>query len=126
MLVRLGPADIGTIVAGYLGALWLGAFFLAFGQFVSSLTHNQIVAFVLAALLASLFTFSGHPQVVEIIDGLAPEWQLGSWLATSVSVLPQYESFVRGIVGLGALVYFTSMIGLFLWLTQIGLGRIRR
>ncbi|MEE3041269.1 MAG: ABC transporter permease subunit [Candidatus Latescibacterota bacterium] len=125
MLLRLGPADVGTIVAGYLGALFLGAFFLAFGQFVSSLTHNQIVAFVLAALLASVFVFTGHHEVVEILDGLAPDWQLGSWLSGSVSVIPHYDSFVRGIVGFGPILYFVSMIGFFLWLTQIGLRRIR-
>ena len=125
MLLRLGPADVGMIFTGYVGALWLGAFFLAFGQFVSSLTHNQIVAFVLAALLACLFVFSGHPQVVEIIDGLAPGWEPGSWLAASLSVMPHYESFVGGIIGVGPLLYFASMVALFLWLTDIGLRRVR-
>jgi len=125
MLLRFGAADVGMIAAGYLGALWLGAFFLAFGQFVSSLTHNQIVAFVLAALLASLFVFSGHPQVVEVVDGLAPSWEPGTWLATSLSVMPPYESFVQGMIGVGPLLYFAGMVGLFLWLTEIGLRRIR-
>ncbi|MBT3342393.1 MAG: ABC transporter permease subunit [Gemmatimonadetes bacterium] len=125
MLLRLGPADVGMILTGYVGAMCLGAFFLAFGQFVSSLTHNQIVAFVLAALLACLFIFSGHPQVVEIIDGLAPGWEPGSWLAASLSVVPHYESFVAGIIGVGPLLYFASMVALFLWLTEIGLRRVR-
>ena len=77
---------------GCLGAFVVGALFLAFGQLLSSLTHNQFVAFALAALLASALVFSGHATVVEIIDGLAPAWQPGTLVATAVSCLPHYLS----------------------------------
>ncbi len=125
MLVWLGEPDLGMILAGYLGALLLGALFLAFGQFLSSLTHNQIVAFVLAAMTAFLLVFSGHPQVVEILDGLAPAWQPGTWLAESVSCLPHYQAFVGGLVGLDHLLYFALLCAFFLWMTRIGLQRLK-
>jgi ABC-2 type transport system permease protein len=125
MLVWLGEPDLGLIFCGYLGAFLLGALFLAFGQFLSSLTHNQIVAFALAALLASILVFSGDPRVVEVVDGLAPLWQPGTVLADSISCLPHYEAFVSGLIGVDHLLYFLLMSGFFLWLTQVGLRRIQ-
>lgn len=125
MLLWLGGPDLGMIASGYVGALLLGALFLAFGQFLSSLTHNQIVAFALAALLAAVLVFSGHPQVVEVVDGLAPTWQPGSALASMLSCLPPYEAFVGGLLSLGHLLYFVLLSALFLWLTLVGLRRIQ-
>ena len=125
MLAWLGDPDLGLIFCGYLGAFFLGALFLAFGQFLSSLTHNQIVAFALAALLASALVFSGHATVVEIIDGLAPAWQPGTLVANAVSCLPHYDAFVGGLIGADHLLYFVLMSAFFLWLTQVGLRRVQ-
>ena len=125
MLLWLGEPDLGMIFCGYIGALLLGALFLAFGQFLSSLTHNQIVAFVLAALLASALVFSGHPSVVEVLDGLASGWQAGTAVSGAVSWLPPYEAFVGGLIGLDHILYFVLMSAFFLWLTQVGLRRIQ-
>ena len=60
MLVWLGNPDMGLIFSSYLGAFFLGALFLSFGLFVSGLTHNQIVAFVLATLIGFAFVVSGQ------------------------------------------------------------------
>lgn len=125
MLLWLGAPDLGQIFSAYLGALLLGALFLAFGQFLSSLTHNQIVAFALAGLLAAMLVFSGHADVVEILDGLVPAWQPGTVVAEAVSCLPHYQAFVGGLIGLDHLLYFLLMSVLFLWLTQVGLRRIQ-
>ncbi|MDA0336397.1 MAG: ABC transporter permease [bacterium] len=125
MLSWLGAPDLGLILSGYLGAFLLGALFLAFGQFLSSLTHNQIVAFALATLLACFLVFSGHPSVVEVIDGLAPTWQPGTVMADAISCLPHYEAFVGGLIGLDHLLYFLLLSAFFLWLTQVGLRRIQ-
>ena len=125
MLLWLGEPDLGMIFCGYIGALLLGALFLAFGQFLSSLTHNQIVAFVLTALLASTLVFSGHPSVVEVLDGLAPGWQAGTAVSGAVSCLPPYEAFVSGLIGLDHTLYFVLMSAFFLWRTQVGLRRIQ-
>jgi ABC-2 type transport system permease protein len=125
MLLWLGEPDLGTILSAYLGAVFLGALFLALGQFLSSLTHNQIVAFVLSAMLAFLLVFSGHTQVVEILDGLAPGWQPGTWLADSVSCLPHYSAFADGLVGLDHGLYFVLLSAFFLWMTRVGLQRIK-
>ena len=64
-VAALGDPDTGTIVGGYVGALLLGAAFIAIGSFISSLTSEQIVAFIVTvvALLAGLRVLSrARPQ----------------------------------------------------------------
>ena len=123
MLVWLGDPDGGVILSSYLGALFLGAFFLSFGLFASCLSGDQIVAFVLTVLLGSVFVLSGHDKVVEVVDGLTPSWQLGSWLCESVSVMPRYQSFGRGILSAGDVLYFVLMSVFFVWMNEIALQR---
>lgn len=123
MLLFLGRPDLGLIVSSYLGAALLGAFFLAFGLCVSALTQDQIVAFVLAVLLGAFFVFSGHEKVVEVLDGLTPAWQAGTFLYESVSVMPQYGAFCRGVLGLGPALYFGLLSFFFVYLNEIALRR---
>ena len=125
MLLWLGEPDLGLILSGYLGAVFLGLLFLAFGLFMSGLTHNQIVAFVLSTLTGAVFVLSGYDKVVEVVDGLAPAWQLGTWLYESLSVLPHYQAFVVGVIGLGHLIYFVLMSAFFVWMNELTLRRTK-
>ncbi len=126
MLLWLGNPDLGLILSSYVGAVLLGAFFLACGQFASGLTRDQIVAFVLATLLGFIFVLSGHEKVVEVLDGLGPELQFGSWLGESISVMPRYEAFGRGLISLADLLYFVLMITCFLTINQLTLNRSKQ
>lgn len=123
MLLYLGRPDLGLICSSYLGAIFLGGFFIAFGQFASGLTRDQIVAFVLSALLGFIFVFSGHDKVVEVLDGLAPAWQIGTFFYESLSIAPHYGAFTRGIIDLSALLYFLLMTAFFLWMNDLSLKR---
>lgn len=123
MLLYLGRPDLGLIFSSYLGAMFLGGFFIAFGQFASGLTRDQIVAFVLAALLGFVFVLSGHEKVVEVLDGLSPAWQIGTFLYESLSIAPRYEAFVRGVIDLSAILYFLLMSAFFLWMNDLSLKR---
>jgi ABC-2 type transport system permease protein len=125
MLLWLGEPDLGLILCGYVGAVFLGLLFLAFGLFLSGLTHNQIVAFVLTILAGAFFVLSGYDEVVEVVDGLAPTWQLGTWLYESLSVLPHYQAFVSGVISLGHVLYFFLMCAFFLWMNEITLRRAK-
>jgi ABC-type transport system involved in multi-copper enzyme maturation permease subunit len=125
MLVWLGEPDLGLCASSYVGAVLLGAFFLAAGLFVSGLTREQIVAFVLSTFLCALLVLTGQPNVVEVLDGLTPSWQVGTWLADSLSVLPRYETFCRGAVSLADLAWFALATASFLWLNELTLRLAR-
>jgi ABC-2 type transport system permease protein len=125
MLLALGQPDLGMIAAGYLGLLLLGALFLSFGLFFSAVSGDQIVAFVLSAVLGLGLVWTGDDRVVAVLDGLWPRVGLGTLLYENVSVLPHYEAMVRGVIGLDGLAYFGLLSLLFLWLNVRILEGIR-
>jgi len=107
----LGDPDPGPIIGGYLGALLLAAAYTAVGLFVSSLTENQIVAFIVTAIVLVTLVMIGMPGV-------------GAWLPPAIvpfvkylSLLTHFESLGRGVVDTRDVVYYASAIGFFLMLT---------
>jgi gliding motility-associated transport system permease protein len=125
MLAALGDPDPGLIAGGYLGLVLLGGQFLAFGMLLSALSGDQIVAFVTSTVVGFLFVLTGNDKVVAVLDGLAPSLAIGTLLSESISVLPRYEAFVRGVIDLPSLVYFGGLTALFLWLNALVLDRKR-
>ena len=69
MVAALGDPDLGAIFSGYLGALLLGAFYLAIGIFVSGIFKDQIAAFIVSMLLCFFFFMIGWDIVAASIDG---------------------------------------------------------
>lgn len=125
MLMVLGTPDLGMIAGGYLGLVLLGSMFLSFGMCLSAITGDQIIAFVLSAVLAFFFVLTGDDRVVAVLDGMAPVLSIGTVLYEAVSVVPRYESFVRGMIELSSLAYFLLMISLFLWINVLVLRQVR-
>ena len=123
MLVILGEPDMGKIAAGYTGTVLLGAFYLAVSHFLSSLSKDQIVAYLLSVFVLSLYYVSGNEMVASILDGLWPAVQPGSILRDSFSILPHYEAFTRGVIDLNSVLYFVFYIVLSLWMTELILKR---
>ena len=101
-VAALGPVDRGPIISGYVGLVLMGGSYVAIGVMASSLTRNQIVAFILAfAISFALFIFG---QVVQF----APDW-----LAPVLSYLSMgnhFESFSRGIIDSRDVLYYLSLI----------------
>ncbi len=125
MLFVLGDPDPGRILGGYLGAFGLGALLLAGGMFFSSLTSDQIVAFVLSALFGFALVLLGDERVVATLDGLVPGMAPGSFLYESLSALPPFEDLVRGVLSLSAVAYFAFGTLLFLVATAFCLEKNR-
>jgi gliding motility-associated transport system permease protein len=125
MLAFLGHPDYGLIVSGYLGVTLLGALFLAGGMFLSALSGDQIVAFVLSTVLCFVLVLTGNEKVVAVLDGLWPRASLGTLLHDSISIVPHYEAFTSGTVDLSALVYFVGLSGVLLWMNALVLARSR-
>ena len=125
MLVALGEPDLGEIAAGYLGLLLFGSFLLGLGTLLSALSADQIVAFVTSTLVGFAFVLTGDPRVAAVLDGLFPALGLGTLLFESISALPPYETFVRGVIELSAVTYFVLMTVAPLWISALVLERNR-
>lgn len=115
-LSRLGNLDLGPVLGSYLGAVLLGASYLALGQLLSALTKNQIVAFLITIAIAFLLLVLGLPGMVSG----------ASWLARLAYVLSTQTHFVnlaKGVIDLRDVVYYVSLASLCLYLNVVVLRR---
>lgn len=114
MLFTLGIPDLGQIAAAYVGAFFLGAFFLAGGLFISGFCRDQIVSFVLTLLFCLGLYLLGQNIVAETLDGWIAGF--GSALRAALGVDPHYAVFVRGVIDLRGIIFFSLGTGLLLLL----------
>jgi len=108
----VGNLDSGQIIGSYIGLFFLGAVFAAIGVFASTLTKNQIVAFILALVLCmvlhwSFFYLSRFPGLIGFWDDVIQK----------IGIDYHYASMSRGVIDLKDVVYFLSVIGFFLYLS---------
>jgi len=104
----LGDPDNGVIVASYLGSFLMAGAFLAIGSFVSALTKNQVIAFILAATICFLFVMSGVDLVQNGVRAWAPGFVASA--ISSMSFLTHFQEISRGVVEVPTLVLFASLI----------------
>jgi ABC-2 type transport system permease protein len=112
-----GDPDNGMILAGYAGSALLAGGFLAIGSCISALTKNQVIAFILTAVICFIFLLAGFPLVLDFFNGWLPQFLIDS--IASTSFLTHYSSINKGVLDLGDLVYFAMVIGLWLMATSI-------
>ena len=104
----LGRLDWGPVIGGYVGALLLGAAYLAVGQFLSASTENQILAFILALV------------VCLALYGVGTEAFTGLFADRTASVMRQigtgsrFASIARGVIDVRDLAYYASLTFFFL------------
>ncbi len=111
----IGSPDPGPILGGYLGACLLGGAYLAIGLFASSLTENQIVAFILAILLCFALLVIGEDFALFSMPAvLVP---VCAWLGLGA----HFESIGRGVIDSRDIIYYLSIISFFLFLNQLKL-----
>lgn len=113
-----GNLDSGAIAGSYLGLVFLASVFVAIGIFASSLTDNQIIAFLLSTFLCFFFhwgfTFlSAMPVFVGKVDDLVQ----------MVGISYHYDSISRGVVDTRDLLYFLTLTGVFLAMTGTSMAR---
>jgi ABC-2 type transport system permease protein len=110
--------DTGGIIGSYIGLFFLAAAFTSIGLFCSSLTSNQIVGF-LVSLFACYLLYTGFDAISKI-----PAFYGGlDYYLTMIGLSFHYNSISRGIVDTRDIVYFVSVIVLFVSLTQLSLQR---
>ncbi len=105
----LGNVDFGPVVGGYLGLIFLGAVYSAIGVFGSSLTENQIASFIISFLIIFIL-FMLDKVLMFVPDFLAGIFQY-------LSIDYHFNNIVRGVIDTRDIIYFLSLIVLFLTLT---------
>ncbi len=109
LMMIYGNPDLGQAVSSYLGLLLAGLFFTSVGVFASSLTRNQIVAWMIAAaplLLIVWFAAFLNQQ----LDGAARE------VFAQINVQAHLDTFNRGLVTAESVAFFVAIAMLFLFL----------
>jgi len=110
-----GNLDTGATYGAMIGLMLLGAMYAAIGTFASSLTDNQIIAFIAAALTSFVF-YEGFDALAQLISDAGVQ-DFISYLG----IKEHYASISRGVVDLRDLVYFFGVMLLFLALTRLKL-----
>ena len=118
-LLKVSEADGGIMMAEYIGAALLAAQGVAIGLWASSLTRNQITAFILAASVSFALVLIGTSVV---LIGLPPSLGVG---VSNLSVLGHFQNVARGVVDLRDVIYFLSTAGLFLFMAVSVMSRER-
>ena len=108
----VGNIDTGSVVGSYIGLVFLGAAFVSIGLFASSVSNNQIVAFITAALLCA-FCYLGFESLYQLMQGRF------ALLLRELGLEAHYESISRGVVDTRDVVYFVSVTLFFMFLTRM-------
>jgi ABC-2 type transport system permease protein len=103
--------DYGPIMGGYLAAILMGGAYLAVGIFFSSLTDNQIVAFILSIVTMAIFLLIGIPDVSGYFPPILQRF------AMNISLVSHFYSVGRGVIDSRDLLYYLSVIFLFVFFT---------
>ena len=104
----LGNPDNGVIVSSYCGSLLMAGGYLAIGSCISSLTRNQVIAFVVGIAVCFLFTVSGMPIVLNFFSSWAPQALLEN--IASFSFITNFMDMTRGVIDLRNIIFFISLI----------------
>jgi len=113
----VGNLDSGGILGSYIGLFFLAGIYVSIGLFASSLTENQLVAFIISMILCFIFYFG--------FDALAslPLFNNFDSIIVNIGINEHYRSISRGVVDSRDVVYFISIIAVFLFLTKTVLTR---
>ena len=109
----VGNIDTGSVFGSYIGLLLLGGAFVAIGLLCSALTSNQIVSFIAAAVLSAV-AYLGFESLyrMELFGN-------GDLFVKALGMMDHYESISRGVVDTRDVLYFASVMALFLMGTRM-------
>ena len=105
----LGEPDFGAAIGGYLGIVLIVGVYLSIGIFTSSLTQNQIVAFIVSFVI--IFTLFILRSVIVFFPGFI------ATILEYLSIDYHFNNISRGVIDSRDLIYYFSMMFLFLFLT---------
>ena len=108
-----GNLDLAAVVGSYIGLILLSSIFSSISVYASSLSSNQIVAFILAMIMSSFFFFG-----FDILSQL-PYLQIVDLTLQKIGISYHYNMMSKGLLKVSDLVYFMSVSLLFIKLTEV-------
>lgn len=112
----VGNLDMPGIIGSYIGLALLGGVFCSVGILASSITNNQIVAFLVAAFLCFIL-FTGFDSLSAL-----SVWSRYALAIKQLGILFHYDALSKGLIDSRDVVYFASVIFLMLLITRLILG----
>lgn len=112
-VINLGSVDPGPIIGGYLGLILMAAVYIGIGNLASSLTENQVIAFIIsfviifALFMIGKFLVQVSPTLVTVFEYISMDYH--------------YTNMSRGVIDSRNLIYYFSMIFLTIFLTKVSL-----
>ncbi len=114
-LSALGDLDIGPVIGGYLGLALVGAVYISIGLFGSSLTENQVVAFIVSFLIIFVF-FLLDKILIYMPVGVAS-------VVEFLGIDYHFGNIARGVIDSRDMIYYLSLVGAFLIFSTVSLQR---
>jgi ABC-2 type transport system permease protein len=108
----LGELDWGPVIGGYFGALLLGASFSAIGLLASSLTRNQVVAFIIAVAICFTLTL-----LMDFVLFFLPSWLVGIFQYLSANF--HFQNIAKGVLDSRNILYFLALSFVTLFTTHL-------
>ncbi len=113
-----GNIDSGGIIGSYIGLLFLCAAFTATGLYTSSLSNNQVVAFI-ASVFINFLLYAGFESISRL-----QVFQNGlDYIISQLGMQFHYDSISRGVLDTRDLIYFISIVFLFLLATRLNISK---
>jgi ABC-2 type transport system permease protein len=109
----IGKLDFGAVTGAYLGLLLMAGVYISIGIFASSLTHNQVVAFIISFLIVFAL-FMLNKVLIFLPSGLASIFEY-------LSIDYHFGNIARGVLDSRNLIYYFSGILIFILLTKTSL-----
>ena len=114
-VMAIGKIDMGPVFTGYLGLLLMGAVYIGIGLLASSLTENQIVAFILSFLIVFAL-FMMDKILIYVPEGFASTIEF-------LAIDYHFSNIARGVIDSRNIIYFGSLLGFSLFLATVSLQR---
>ncbi|MDA7579112.1 ABC transporter permease [Alphaproteobacteria bacterium] len=119
----LGDPDNNVILISYIGSWLMAGAFLALTSCLSTLTKNQVIAFIISSISGFVLIMAGFSLILSAVRSWAPIWITET--IGSMSFLSHFSRIQMGVFDLNSLIFFVSMIVLCLWI-NIQLVQIKK
>lgn len=113
----LGDPDNGVILASYIGSWLMAGAFLSIGSCMSAVSRSQVIAFIACGVVCLVFILAGFPLVLNVFNAWMPQAFVDT--IASLSFLTHFASISKGILGLRDLLFFLSLMIVWLLATVI-------